>query len=1283
MRAETQRADRGAVLILVLGIVALLAFLAAGFALLTSVEAKAAANSRDSERARFAAWSGIERAKFELRRASFTPGYPIPWAMPDQFNYTTSSWNENNFFTSTYPSSYAPPTQISPTAIDTQTRPSFGIALSPLPTPWTATATVTNPAPGIPWPSGFMGATYYVDAANANFLGDYYSLRVTPATAQLYLNDSNPGLSAMLDTLTNVVIAPATAVSGVGAAIISGRPSAGYIRVTDIENNATLTTLGLSTSQIQSLEPYLTCEASVDRKVISRAGNLTLLPRAPVDVNWASYPVLVAVLNRISATDPSFSGTGTVDFSTAESVATAIMQYRANPTFKRDASDTSALLTGTPASRRYGFSRWYEFVQFLNSLVSAATVTQDQAMAILANCNPNTDLNKFYPDFSNLRKFDKSDLTASTTEFCFSPGAVFTIESEGIVLGPYGTWTSSTSPTVVATAKVRSVVRVFETYIETNQADFEADRIDASSTIPGMRDICTLPECRNTLDFDLAAAGVTRTGNADYDLASLGLSDATYDGQLTFNVITQAAMADTGDATYAGFIDRTVWARRTGQSISGTPVVPPSVPSGDSMALVAPLAAGSSGVPAGYKPVRTNQVSVASSIATEVGPGPILGPNASVNPLTSPDFVNGTDLHPLASIVGRSGRAFAFYQDQVDQPATGVIAATAYTVPQQTISATLNGTIQQVPYTVTNVAPVYSTTDPTLVVTPGYSFYTVTGSSAVLATISATLNATIAAISYDSCDTTGFELWFKPGKLASTQMLLDWRGGGVISITDNDSNPGDDYVGPTGILITPTAIPAFTVGFTPQSRSDTASVGAKGAVQIWLDPGSYGTDDPSFSYDLKCSFQITKPSDLAGSDFNVKYVGGTTSTTYTQTWDYEATSGNKIFPGTWHHVAFTFAKPPDPSEGSDVVDPVSSGGHNAFLYVDGNSITCTSPEPYWPTEIEPSARLVSQSITRMQNEFSTINANLLSACVVVAVDEGGSNCVAGTETNIAGFDDTPYRVPSVLLVGGTPSGDPDLNVFVGTSHDGMIDSTSTSVATFAGLIDNVIFDSHYLIGQRSPQLQTLPAGEAFLPRYDCFRPSTDPLSGADTRSDGTTVGYMPPDSPLVFKKETKALEWDQPVRICSYDATAWKSVPSTGGSTEGELGLGQVFVRFGWCPSGGAVPALPTANSDGSGPGTGNGTSGWTASLDEAPYNPFTNGYVVPARSSTATTPVYVGFQTLPGEQENYAIAITPTTDSSASQMGPRMAPVVDDVTVNYVPMRNVIVLEEEEEIDH
>src|SRR5438105_4688453 len=109
------RRSKGAALILVLGIVTMLSFLVAAFVILTHIERDASRNYRDGERARAMAHSGLERAKFELRRAVTQPGYAFNWIQYDS----------NNTSGKVQPIDRAP--------YDPSFRPSFAMDLNPIP----------------------------------------------------------------------------------------------------------------------------------------------------------------------------------------------------------------------------------------------------------------------------------------------------------------------------------------------------------------------------------------------------------------------------------------------------------------------------------------------------------------------------------------------------------------------------------------------------------------------------------------------------------------------------------------------------------------------------------------------------------------------------------------------------------------------------------------------------------------------------------------------------------------------------------------------------------------------------------------------------------------------------------------------------------------------------------------------------------------------------------------------------------------------------------------------
>ena len=68
----------------------MLVLMVGAFAAITRIERAASTNYVDGERAKFIAWSGVERAKYELRRAPCTPPSTRPascsstlyWALP-------------------------------------------------------------------------------------------------------------------------------------------------------------------------------------------------------------------------------------------------------------------------------------------------------------------------------------------------------------------------------------------------------------------------------------------------------------------------------------------------------------------------------------------------------------------------------------------------------------------------------------------------------------------------------------------------------------------------------------------------------------------------------------------------------------------------------------------------------------------------------------------------------------------------------------------------------------------------------------------------------------------------------------------------------------------------------------------------------------------------------------------------------------------------------------------------------------------------------------------------
>ncbi|MEZ0228625.1 MAG: hypothetical protein ACAI25_08370, partial [Planctomycetota bacterium] len=393
------RRDRGAALIFALGILACLTLLATAFATLTQIELRASRNYRDGERATYVALSGLERAKFELRRSVATPGYPQPWTVFEPASWLQQSTPELDLTTNPQ-------------------NPSFkhGFVNEPA-------ILQKNPAV-LPYPSGFVASTYYRDPTTSEMLGDYYTLRVTDCNSQVYINDKHPHLGMMINSLAWALgIANPTAIA---TKILTNRPPSGFRRVEELKAL-------LAPDEYKAIKNYVTCHAYVDRKVIESGLQpndvnpaLVTQPRAPININLAPMPVLVAALAGVGYIKPTL-----VLLSPPQAVilANEIIAYRNNPT--QNFGQGNANL-GNPPSRRFGFASWPEFAAFL---ANSPTVKNDKLMcsAILANANPNTDLNGFVPDACMWRPIDKMDLAGATTEFRFGSGGVFAVESMGMV----------------------------------------------------------------------------------------------------------------------------------------------------------------------------------------------------------------------------------------------------------------------------------------------------------------------------------------------------------------------------------------------------------------------------------------------------------------------------------------------------------------------------------------------------------------------------------------------------------------------------------------------------------------------------------------------------------------------------------------------------------------------------------------------------------------------------------------------------------------------------------
>jgi len=209
--------------------------------------------------------------------------------------------------------------------------------------------------------------------------------------------------------------------------------------------------------------------------------------------------------------------------------------------------------------------------------------------------------------------------------------------------------------------------------------------------------------------------------------------------------------------------------------------------------------------------------------------------------------------------------------------------------------------------------------------------------------------------------------------------------------------------------------------------------------------------------------------------------------------------------GTWHHTMFSF-RVFLPTTADPSLDGPGKPQHTYF-YADGLQMPGVATVPpgwtgtpsddsnLWPTEIHAQAQVVGRVIQAMLDEL----------------DKSGMFIINQS------FDPEQYRHAVQVPLGTTP-------VWIGkeTTPSPIAVSSSPS-GTYMGLVDNLICQGGYC--KRLP----VATGPTQAPaKFDVWRPT---LGKRTTAAD---------DNHLTFRKHTPALEWDKPIRIVSYEWTAWK-----------------------------------------------------------------------------------------------------------------------------------------------
>ncbi len=499
---------RGAVLIICVAILTVLALLAVSFARLMTLEETASANYVDMVRARFIAHSGVERAIEELRRAASGRSWDDP---------ALDAW----IYQDTLP-------------LEETMDPSFKTGVTPSGDAY----------------SGVLGdgmdGPYRHNAGYYEEYGDYYKLQIVDAGAQINLNGPQRNLPGILENLGKALQAIAQTdpnygrinprrinpIPSQGVEIAPNIPSTGRgMGLTIVQARDKLPMRKFSSKEellpivgpeaFRILRDFVTVHSYTDED--TAAGNLDLLDladatrvaisygrefRAPINLNTAPRPVLEAVLSGLTARVPVVSSeveTATpTGFSFLEEVELkASAQWMEIPPITP--GQARRIVDLIVARRKTDpFQTWEEFNRFVDSIPDNAAFLPPSTAApahvqsksdpaawwyrrakdmIKANANPNLRRNKFNPDVAAALTLDKGDLwrhapghpaavghpngmiPSHTTEFSFSSMGWFEITSLGRVTRGGGE--------IVGEAKLRVVVRVYSVLRHTTQKQFE------------------------------------------------------------------------------------------------------------------------------------------------------------------------------------------------------------------------------------------------------------------------------------------------------------------------------------------------------------------------------------------------------------------------------------------------------------------------------------------------------------------------------------------------------------------------------------------------------------------------------------------------------------------------------------------------------------------------------------------------------------------------------------------------------------------------------------------
>lgn len=555
---DRRRQQRAVALLLALGVLFVLSVLAISFVKLQSVERQAASSYANRVRAKLASEAGIRRALAVI--SQHTVGGTINDQTAD-WRYYGEDKNKNGIADAGEDTNGDGKVEFQGCPVEWATAPSMQV-------------TGTDYSGALP-----KGSESQADRI-------VYTLKVLDASAYLDLNwGTAADLGKMLDNLGKAIdpLDPPI-VAGEGAKIVAYRESLATKKFLTLDDLREATDTGgtkfISADDYDRVKTFLTVDAWRDTTVLhpkksdhtnndpdtytDDIDEAWLVTRAPVNINFAPYEVLVSLFTGITATYvedfdnvlyPNVPSNPNQNNATDPATSTAYDSQSVIISFDEAKELADAIILRRKPANGGSFTDWAQFLSWMSGTsVRPSVFTGSEALTflkcdvVLANLNPNTDTQRFNPNrtWASLnrknaageyvfRGADKWDLLTAasdpgwTTEGSLLPTGNFLISSLGRVVDRFGN--------VAGEYKVATTARAYDIFRLHSQYDFEGD----TGTTTHRTDVVLTGRAVKTRidsypEFDpqsWALTGVPQKIVApDGTSTSISTKPAIYDGQL-------------------------------------------------------------------------------------------------------------------------------------------------------------------------------------------------------------------------------------------------------------------------------------------------------------------------------------------------------------------------------------------------------------------------------------------------------------------------------------------------------------------------------------------------------------------------------------------------------------------------------------------------------------------------------------------------------------------------------------------------------------------------------